>query len=89
MLKYISKPPNFVNLEQYAQYLNAIKGVRRLHRYGIFYGFKVLQDKSIKCPYCGGDLKYDSTASLFYHTGVIIYSEILQQVEENEKNQGK
>ncbi len=58
LVKYIAKSPKFDNLEFYSAYLKAIAGVRRLHRYGIFYGFKAGEVESIKCPYCGGGLRY-------------------------------
>lgn len=60
LLKYIAKPPEFGKLEHYAIFLKALKGVRRLHRYGILYGFRVGKKKSLLCPYCGGRLEYDS-----------------------------
>ena len=58
LTKYLSKSPRYNNLESYARYLQALKGVRRLHRYGIFYGYRVLQPDTIKCPYCGGGWRY-------------------------------
>ena len=62
LTKYLAKPPTFDSLELHAQYLSAIKGVRRLHRYGIFYGYKVSKDEVMVCPYCKGGLRYVSTA---------------------------
>ena len=59
LLKYISKPPRFDQLVKYAHYLKAVKGVKRLHRFGIFYGFSVLDKKPLLCPYCNGRLVYD------------------------------
>ena len=59
LLKYIAKPPLFYELEHYVAFLNALKGVRRLHRFGIMYGFKVILKKDpLKCPYCGSGLMF-------------------------------
>lgn len=85
LVKYIAKSPSFENLEFYCQYLQAIKGVRRLHRYGVFYGFKVLEREAIKCPYCGGNLRFVLT--IFYVNPCITreYSEILQDLNDESR----
>ena len=61
LTKYLAKSPAFDSLELHTQYLSAITGVRRLHRYGIFYGYKVSEDEVTVCPYCEGGLSYVST----------------------------
>ncbi|MCJ7457769.1 MAG: protein rep [candidate division Zixibacteria bacterium] len=65
LTKYISKPPSFAEPNDYILYLKAIKRIRRLHRFGILYGFKVETRKPLLCPYCGGRLRYEGITSLF------------------------
>ena len=81
LTKYLSKSPRFDNLESYARYLNAIKGVRRLHRYGIFYGYRVLQPDTIKCPYCDGGLRYLGICGPLILFDGKEYSEILESLK--------
>lgn len=61
--KYIGKPPRFESLQDYVSFVRAFKGVRRLHRSGIFYGASPDSEKShpLLCPYCGDRLIYDGT----------------------------
>lgn len=81
LTKYLSKSPRFVNPESYAHYLNALKGVRRLHRYGIFYGYRVPQPDTIKCPYCGGGLRYLGICGPSIQFNGKEYSEILDDLK--------
>jgi len=83
LVKYIAKSPKFDNLEFYSAYLKAITGVRRLHRYGIFYGFKAGEVESIKCPYCGGGLRYMWTAVPTNLGNAKPYAEVLENLANN------
>ena len=80
LVKYIAKSPKFDNLKFYSAYLKAISGVRRLHRYGIFYGFKAGEVESIKCPYCGGGLRYLWTADPLNLGTAKEYKEVLENL---------
>lgn len=64
ILKYIRKPPRFDAPGDYAAYLDLLKGIRRLHTYGVFYahaGWK--RDKEpFECPFTGEKLWYDGPA---------------------------
>ena len=80
LVKYIAKSPKFDNLQFYSAYLKAITGVRRLHRYGIFYGFKAEQVESLKCPYCGGDLRYLWTADPINLGTAKEYTEVVENL---------
>lgn len=61
ILKYIQKPCFFERPKDYALYLGALKGVRRVHSYGLFYNFSVDEEEKppIVCPFCGGSLEFD------------------------------
>ncbi len=83
LVKYIAKSPKFDNLKFYSAYLKAITGVRRLHRYGIFYGFKAGEVESIKCPYCGGGLRYMWTAVPTNLGNAKEYAEVLENLANN------
>jgi len=64
ILKYIRKPPRFDSPGDYAQYLDLLKGIRRLHTYGVFYahaGWKRESDP-FECPFTGQKLWYDGAA---------------------------
>jgi hypothetical protein len=67
LLKYISKPYKFKDPIDYAVYLIALKGVRRVHSFGIFYNIQ-LPERAIvlKCPYCGKRLVPDGEFYEFY-----------------------
>jgi hypothetical protein len=58
VLKYITKPCSFEEPKHYAQYLMALKGVRRVHSFGIFYNIGKVIKELIRCA-CGGRLKFD------------------------------
>lgn len=58
LLKYISKPPEYKNPEKYAQFLDAIYRVRRIHTYGVFYGCRLFKKDPFPCYFCGSKLKY-------------------------------
>jgi len=81
LTKYLSKSPRFDNLEFYAHYLKAISRVRRLHRYGIFYDYRFLQPDTIKCPYCGGGLRYLGICGPSIQFNGKEYSEILDDLK--------
>ena len=61
ILKYIQKPCQFEAPSDYALYLGALSGVRRVHTYGCFYNFKVEEEEKppTVCPFCGGGLQFD------------------------------
>lgn len=65
ILKYIRKPPTFPEPVQYVDYLDLLKGIRRLHTYGIFYNnpdWKVDRDP-FECPFTGSRLIYVGPAA--------------------------
>lgn len=49
VLKYITKPCSFEDPRLYAHYLMALKGVRRIHTFGIFYNVGKAIKELIKC----------------------------------------
>lgn len=64
ILKYIRKPPRFDAPGDYAAYLNLLKGIRRIHTYGVFYahaGWKGKREPFV-CPFTGEKLWYDGPA---------------------------
>jgi len=65
ILKYIRKPPRFDAAGDYAAYLDLLKGIRRLHTYGVFYAHKGWQrDRdAFECPFTGEKLWYDGMAA--------------------------
>jgi len=81
ILKYIRKPPRFDSPGDYAKYLNFLKGIRRLHTYGVFYahaGWK--RDREpFKCPFTGEKLWYYGTA--LQGEPVLNYSVVADEVE--------
>ncbi len=58
--KYILKVPAFPSNEKYAQFLIALKNVRRLHRYGTFYGVELGKRDPCRCFYCNNSITYKS-----------------------------
>jgi hypothetical protein len=64
LTKYIAKPPSFHDVGHYILYLKAIKKVRRLHRFGILYNFKVEKREPLRCPICGGKLHFYCIADI-------------------------
>lgn len=61
LIKYIVKPCNFNDASDYAVYLKALKSVRRVHSFGIFYNTKLPEkDKFMRCPYCDNRLVFDA-----------------------------
>lgn len=61
LTKYIKKPCKFDNPIDYAVYLKALKGIRRVHSFGIFYGLAPVERNILmKCPDCGERLIFDS-----------------------------
>lgn len=61
LLKYISKPPEYRDPQKYAQYIDSITGVRRIHTYGVFYNCPLMKKESCPCVFCGGKLKFTGT----------------------------
>ena len=64
LLKHVRKPPRFDTLEQYVDYWLMLKGIRRLHTYGIFFGhegWKPDRDPFV-CPFTGRPLRYRGIA---------------------------
>lgn len=64
ILKYIQKPPPFKNVRSLVAYGLSLKGIRRIHTYGIFWGDPRLRDekKPFVCPVTGLPLRYAGTA---------------------------
>jgi len=70
VLKYIQKVPRFYEPIEYADYLNALKRIRRIHTFGIYYQHKKdSETQDLKppiptniCPYCGSKLYLISIA---------------------------
>ena len=65
ILKYIRKPPAFHSPAQYVDFLDLLKGIRRLHTYGVFYnnpGWKPDRDR-FECPFTGCRLVYAGPAA--------------------------
>jgi hypothetical protein len=65
ILKYVRKPPVFDELSGFLEYWLMLKGLRRIHAYGIFYNHEAWkrQPRPLKCPFCGEELKYSGIAS--------------------------
>ncbi len=82
--KYILKAPEFDELEQYVLFLKALKGVRRLHTYGIMYGVKIPKREALKCPYCGGGIEYEGMVDELYYGLFMEYSNIPTQQKQKE-----
>jgi hypothetical protein len=59
--KYIAKAAAFDEPVDYATYLAALSGIRRVHSFGIFFNFKVNETESEPsvCPKCGKELYFD------------------------------
>lgn len=83
ILKYVSKPCHFDRPEDYASYLKAIRGTRRVHSYGVLYGSTVtgVPKEKARCPQCGGELRYSRELSrafsimiIRFHFGIKPYS---------------
>ena len=56
LLKYITKPLEAAVAAKLAKYLDLITGLRRIHSFGIFYNFKVVERTSSGCPICKSKL---------------------------------
>jgi hypothetical protein len=70
LTKYIIKPVEFDNPIDYAVYLKAIKGIRRVHGFGIFYGIDPQEhDFAPECPKCGERLEFDR--DFYFNIGII------------------
>jgi hypothetical protein len=64
ILKYIQKPPPFQKVTDLVAYGNILKGIRRIHTYGVFWGDPRLRSEKapLLCPVSGEPLKYQGTA---------------------------
>lgn len=64
VLKYIRKPPAFTRADQYLEYWLLLKGLRRIHTYGVFYGHEAFKNEKrpLVCPFCGEPLTYRGKA---------------------------
>jgi len=65
ILKYIRKPPRFGSPGDYVEYLRLLKGIRRLHTYGVFYAHKDWKRERTPflCPFTGEKLWYGGIAA--------------------------
>ena len=71
--------PEFEDLEQNVSFLKALKGVRRLHTYGIMYGVKIPKRESLRCPYCGAGIEYEGRVSEVLIVCFNKYSEFMKE----------
>jgi hypothetical protein len=64
ILKYIRKPPKFETLSEYVDYWLMLKGIRRIHTYGVFFGHEAWRPerKPFICPMTGRPLVYRGIA---------------------------
>lgn len=64
ILKYIRKPPRFETLGGYVDYWLMLKGIRRIHTYGIFFGHEAWRPERepFVCPFTGRPLVYRGLA---------------------------
>lgn len=58
VLKYISKVSSFEDPRVYAGYLQALKGIRRIHTFGVFYNIGKTLRGLVRCV-CGGRFRFD------------------------------
>ena len=66
VLKYIMKPPKTNSHDELCDYLEFIKGTRRIRAGGVFYGrIKKLEKEVLEfcCPYCSGRLGQSGTTN--------------------------
>ncbi len=71
VLKYITKPCSFDAPNHYAEYLGALKGVRRVHTFGIFYNMVKISKGTMGCT-CGGRFRLDPSIYRPYWTFSLI-----------------
>jgi hypothetical protein len=70
ILKYIQKPPKFrsgqAGINDLVAYNRTLKGIRRIHTYGIFFNHPGLKKEKTRmlCPVTGKRLKYVGTAGI-------------------------
>lgn len=85
ILKYIQKPPEFRNgnagINDLVAYNRAIKGIRRIHTYGIFFNHPGMkkEKKRMLCPVTGKRLKYVGSAGI--GETVLSYHKVKKAVE--------
>lgn len=79
VLKYIRKPPFFDQMSGYLDYWLLLKGLRRIHTYGVFYGHEVWkkEKRPFMCPFCGEKLVYRGLANrgefLLHHSDIMAH----------------
>lgn len=71
VLKYITKPCSFEDSKYYAEYLTALRGVRRVHTFGIFYNMVKISKAACGCI-CGGKFRLDPSIYRPYWTFSLI-----------------
>jgi hypothetical protein len=61
LFKYVAKSASFEEADDYATYLAALRGVRRIHSFGVFYNFQIEEEDSepLVCPKCAKPLYFD------------------------------
>lgn len=67
ILKYVRKVPVFASPADYSALVQALKGARRVHTFGVFYNrLRGQKDKSeiMACPFCGSRLIFDGGIDL-------------------------
>lgn len=64
ILKYIRKPPRFETLSGYVDYWLMLKGIRRIHTYGVFFGHEAWRPERepFVCAFTGRPLVYRGVA---------------------------
>ena len=78
LLKYIGKPPHYSSPERYAEYIDSITGVRRIHTYGIFYNYPLMRKNACPCHFCGGKLRFTGTdGGLNIPLNAVLLSEVM------------
>jgi len=60
-------------MEQYVVFLKALKGVRRLHTFGILYGVKIEKRAPVRCPYFWGRIVYEGKVDFIYRKFYLIF----------------
>ena len=87
VLKYITKPPAIRDPEAIADYVEMIKGTRRLRSGGVFFDRirkKVIEKMKHCCPWCGGRLEQAGTQSIMdldAHDSLPLYQLLRQGIK--------
>ncbi len=78
LVKYITKPPHFEELDKYATMFVELYRVRAMRTYGIFYNFKVYKQDS-GCPICGGKFRFMGyRTAMDLEENLTTYSELVE-----------